>query len=273
MNMVKKNKILLTNDDGIAAPGLLSLWKAVEGFSDTVVVAPDSNFSGAGVGITLKKPLRLSAVPWGKGENTSVAWSVNGKPADCVKLGVSVVLQENPDLIISGINDQSNLGRTVFYSGTVGGVIEGALKGIPGIAFSYYCGDFGVDPDDRVVKEYVAAIVQHVLHHPLPFGTILNVNFPDLSKIVRGIKLARQGLGYWSDNLEKRIHPNGNTPYFWLGEKWHYHEESLDSDVALLQKGYITAVPLCVKELTCENMMRDHKESFETKLNDIFVKS
>jgi 5'-nucleotidase len=259
--MTKKVKILLTNDDGIHAPGLKALWRSLNGIADITVIAPADDNSGAGVGITLKNPLRVDAVAWEKG---TCAWKVNGKPADCVKLALGAVMKEKPDLIVSGINRGSNSGRTVFYSGTVGCVIEGALRQIPGIAFS--CEDF-VEPDYAAVEKHVLAIVQHTLAHPLPSGTILNVNFPDLSKPVYGIKLARQGLGYWIDNPEERTHPTEATPYFWLGGKWNHHDEPHDSDVALLRKGYITAVPIHVEELTHHNMIRDHKELFEEKLN------
>ena len=130
--MTRKPKILITNDDGIFAPGLRSLWQALVDYADVSIVAPTDDTSGAGAGITIKTPLRVDVVPW---ENGTRAWKVNGKPADCVKLALGTILTEKPDLIVSGINRGSNSGRTVFCSGTVGGVIEGALRKIPGIAF------------------------------------------------------------------------------------------------------------------------------------------
>lgn len=261
--MTKPN-ILLTNDDGISAPGLKSLAEALKDFADISIIAPDADASGSGVGITLKTPLRADPVAWSHGIK---AWKVNGKPADCVKLGLGAILETPPDLIVSGINHGSNSGRTVFYSGTVGGVIEGALRRIPGIAFS--CEDHE-HPDFEAAKKYVLSIVQHTFDHPLPMGTILNVNFPNLNQPVYGIKLARQGLGYWIDNPNERIHPTDGTPYFWLGGKWEHHDEPQESDVALLQKGYITAVPIHILEMTHQNMIRDHKELFEEKLNRQF---
>jgi 5'-nucleotidase len=259
-----KPKILLTNDDGIFAPGLRSLWESLVDFADITIIAPVDDTSGAGVGVTLKTPLRIDAVTWERGTR---AWKVNGKPADCVKLGLSAIMEDRPDLIVSGINRGSNSGRTVFYSGTVGSVIEGALRKIPGIAFS--CEDFE-DPNYAAVQKHVLAIVKHTIEHPLPTGTLLNVNFPNLSNPVYGIKLARQGLGYWIDNPDQRTHPTEGTPYYWLGGKWEHHDEPLDSDVALLKRGYITAVPIHVEELTHQTMMRDHKELFEEKLNNSF---
>lgn len=264
MSTQKKPKILLTNDDGIFAPGLHSLWEALVGYADITIIAPDDDASGSGVGITLKNPLRIKEVPWEKGTS---AWKVDGKPADCVKLALGALLTEKPDLIVSGINHGSNSGRTVFYSGTVGGVIEGALRRIPGIAFSY---DDASVPDYQLVKKYVLSIVQHAMENSLPFGTILNVNFPESTKPLKGIKFARQGLGYWIDNPDKRTHPNENSPYFWLGGKWEPHDEPADSDVLLLQQGFITVVPIRVDEMTHYGLIEDHRKTFETKFDHLF---
>jgi 5'-nucleotidase len=263
---MSKPKILITNDDGIFAPGLKSLWHALVNFADVTIIAPNDDSSGAGTGITLKTPLRIDNVPWEQGTQ---AWKVNGKPADCVKLGLGSLLKEKPDLIVSGINMGSNSGRTVFYSGTVGGVIEGALRKIPGIAFS--CEDFFEKPDFPAVEKYVLAIVQHALEHPIPSGTIYNVNFPDFSRKMLGVKFTKQGLGYWIDTPDQRIHPTEGTPYFWLGGKWEHHEEPEDSDVLLLQKGYITVVPIRVDELTHHGLIDSHKQLFEEKLNHSFI--
>lgn len=260
----KKPRILITNDDGIFAQGLKSLWEALNEYADITIIAPADDASGSGVGITLKNPLRIKEVPWEKG---TAAWKVDGKPADCVKLGLGAILTEKPDLIVSGINHGSNSGRTVFYSGTVGGVIEGALRKIPGIAFS--CED-GSPTDYQLLQKYIASIVQYALEYPLPFGTILNVNFPDTTKPFQGIKLARQGLGYWIDSPDKRVHPIENTSYFWLGGKWEHHEELDDSDVSLLQKGFITVVPIRIDEMTHHGLIENSKEAFESQFEPLF---
>jgi 5'-nucleotidase len=262
--MIKKPKILITNDDGIYAPGLRSLWKALLNYADLSIVAPAEDTSGAGAGITLKTPLRIDAVPWEQGTR---AWKVNGKPADCVKLALGMILSEKPDLIVSGINSGSNSGRTIFCSGTVGGVIEGALRKIPGIAFSCEESD---KPDYSTIEQHILSIVQHFIEHPIPVGTLFNVNFPDLSKPLQGYKLARQGQGFWIDSPDQRIHPTEGTPYFWLGGKWEHHEEIDDSDVSLLREGYITVVPIRIDELTHHGMIDSHKEFFEEKLNRSF---
>ncbi len=259
--MTKRPKILLTNDDGIHAPGLRSLWQALVDYADLTIVAPMDDMSGSGAGITLKSPLRLEPVSW---DRQTPAWKTSGKPADCVKLGLGALLTEKPDLVLSGINRGSNLGRTLFYSGTVGGVIEGALKQIPGIAFS--CEDFH-NPDYQAAEKYVLSLVQHTLEHPLPFGTVLNVNFPDASKPHRGFKFARQGFGFWGNHPDERTHPTEGTPYFWLGGDWQHHDENENSDVALLQQGYITVVPIRVDELTHHDWIASHQEVFEMKMN------
>lgn len=259
-----KPKILITNDDGIYAAGIQTLWEAVADFADIMIVAPSENVSGAGVSITLNNPLRMEELQWGYGAK---AWKVSGRPADCVKLGLNAFLPEIPDLILSGINRGSNTGRTVFYSGTVGGVIEGALRRVPGIAFSY---ENYENPDFSLLKKYILPIVEHTLKHPLPPGTILNVNFP--GKPIQGIRLAKQGLGFMNDDPDKRMHPTEGTPYYWLGEKWEHHEEHEDSDVVLLAQGYITAVPIRVQELTHHTHIDSHRSIFERSFDKLFAK-
>ena len=259
---MNKPKILITNDDGIYAPGIQALWESLTSYADVMVVAPAENMSGAGVSITINNPLRMKEIEWKPGVK---AWKFSGKPADCVKLGLNAFLPEKPDLILSGINRGSNSGRTIFYSGTVGGVIEGALRRVPGIAFSYEKYD---NPDFSPLKQYILPIIEHTLKHPLPQGTILNVNFPD--KPFKGIRLAQQGHGYMNDDPDKRIHPTEGTPYYWLGEKWEHHDEHHDSDVALLAQGFVTAVPIRVQELTHHAHIEEHRQTFEQLLNQLF---
>lgn len=250
-----KPRILITNDDGIFSPGLRHLWEALVDHAHVTIVAPAMDRSGSGLGVTLRKPLQIEEVSWDK--NTP-AWKVTGTPADCVKLGFGIILKEKPDLIVSGINSGSNAGRTLLYSGTVGGVIEGAFRNIPGIAFSLEDMD---NPDFKPSNKYIYPIVKHVIDHPLPQGTILNVNIPNTLDL-KGIKLARQGKSYWMDNPDARIHPQGN-PYFWIGGRWDTHEESEDSDVFLLSQGYITAVPAHINELTDHDTLQKRKAQFE----------
>lgn len=253
---------LITNDDGIHAAGIKHLWDAVHEFADVAIVAPLSEKSGSGVAITNFKPLRISQVFW---EKNTPAWSVSGTPADCVKMALSVLLKRQPNLILSGINSCTNSGRTLFYSGTVGGAIEGALRGIPGLAFSFNdnYSEESVFPPVGSVKSHIVSLVRHFLEDPLPSGTLVNINFPsNCTKEIKGFKMAKQGRGYWVEKPDLRTQPEG-IPYYWLGNRWSDHEEEPDSDVALLKEGYITAVPLHVADLTHHDLLQSRRSAFE----------
>lgn len=253
--------LLITNDDGIHAPGIRHLWESVHEFADVAIVAPHTEKSGCGLSITWAKPLHVNPVTW---EKNTPAWSINGTPADCVKMALAVLLQKSPDMIISGINRGSNAGRSALYSGTIGGAIEGVLRGIPGIAFSF--SDYEVPPLSATQK-YIFPLIEHFLHHPLPQGTLLNVNFPYHCKEgVKGFRMAKQGKGYWKEAPDRRIHPEG-APYYWLGGSWGSVDEDPESDVSLLDRGYVAAVPLHVGELTCKATLEKHKGHAEKKLN------
>ena len=138
------------------------------------------------------------------------------------------------------------------------------MKGIPGIAFSY-C-DYDFTPSVEVTKKFIFPLIQHFITHPLPPGTILNVNFPYTANEIKGVRIAMQGKGHWSEQPDKRIHPDG-IPYYWLGGRWHSVEEELESDVALLEQGYITAVPLQVCQLTHPEVFATHKEAISKKFD------
>lgn len=254
--MTRKPRILLTNDDGISAPGLKNLWKALSDIADLSIIAPATEKSGVGLSITIREPLQIQSVQW---ENGTPAWKVTGTPADCVRLGLSVILKERPDLIVSGINRGANSGRNVLYSGTIGGVIEGTLRNVPGIALS--CVDFE-NPDYSLTLPHIGPLVQHILAQPLPKGTLLNVNFPS-TPAIKGVKMARQGKGYWIEDPLERLHPEGHS-YYWLGGKWHEHEEHEESDVFLLNEGYGAAVPIHVDEMTDMELFRSRKEHFDS---------
>jgi 5'-nucleotidase len=266
--MTQRPFFLITNDDGINAPGIRHLWEAVHEFADVAVVAPQVEKSGSGLSITWKKPLHIYPVSW---EKNTPAWCVSGTPADCVKMALNTLLPKRPTLIVSGVNRGSNAGRTVLYSGTIGGVIEGTLKDIPGIAFSF--SDLDVPPV-AATKNHILKIIRHFLEHPLPSGTLLNVNFPlNCKDGVKGIKMAKQGRSYWVESPDKRIHPEG-APYYWLGGEWGYVEEESDSDVALLGEGYISVTPIHVGHLTCQKTFEKHKSLFsEAEVSEDFIDS
>jgi 5'-nucleotidase len=254
--MTEKPYILITNDDGIDAIGIKTLFNALKDFAKISIVAPSRQRSGSGLGITVHDPLIVDHVPW---ENAA-AWKVSGTPADCVRLALSVFLERKPDLIVSGVNPGANHGRILLYSGTVGGIIEGSLRGIPGVAFSCY--DW-TDPDLESAEKYILPIITNLLDHPLPKGCFLNVNFPPKKHPIRGVKMARQGLGYWIENIDEPLSKEG-PHYFWPSERWHHHEEHEESDVTLLEKGFVTAVPIKITELTDHAVILERKESFES---------
>ncbi|OGN56926.1 MAG: 5'/3'-nucleotidase SurE [Chlamydiae bacterium RIFCSPHIGHO2_12_FULL_44_59] len=252
--------ILITNDDGIHAPGIKHLAEAIREHADVAIVAPHAEKSGSGLSITWTKPLHIRPYTW---EHNIPAWSLNGTPADCVKMALAVLLEKMPDMVVSGINRGSNSGRTVLYSGTIGGVIEAVLKGIPGIAFSYSDVD---EPPVFITKKMIFPIIQHFLKHLLPAGTLLNVNFPyHLRDGIKGIRMAKQGKSYWKEDPDRRIHPEG-APYYWLGGAWGSVQEDPESDVALLEQGYIAIAPIQVGELTCKTTFETHKNFSEKTL-------
>jgi len=257
-----KPKILITNDDSISAPGIWHLWNAVKNHYETCIVAPKFEQSGKGLGITLHEALHIDPVSW---DNDCPAFSVTGTPADCIKLAASIILPHPPDLIISGINRGCNAGRTVLYSGTIGGVIEGVLRGISGIAFSSF--DIA-DTEYTLFEPYIAEIVDFVIKHPMPSGTLLNVNFPSKHvlqalnlEIPPGIKLTRQGKQYWIEDPLK--HASADSAYM-LGTKLKSFDELSESEIYWLEKGYIACVPIHVDELSDFRYIRAQEQAFET---------
>jgi 5'-nucleotidase len=259
---MNKPKVLLTNDDGIHASGLKHLWKALRDFCDVSIVAPSLERSGAGLSVTLRDPLHATPFTW---EEKIPCWQVSGTPADCVRIAMKVLLIETPDLVISGINKGANSGRTLLYSGTVGGAIEGVMHDIPSIAFS--CDDYD-DPRYNYFESEIFPLVHYLLNNPLPSGSFLNVTFPSsYENQHKGYRLARQGLGYYKGDLLKRTHPEGRD-YYWMGGYWKEHKEHEESDVSLLKQGYITVVPVHIKELTDLATLDQRKETF----NDLFQK-
>ncbi len=261
--MVKRPFILVTNDDGVFAPGLKHLWKALQNMADVVVVAPASEQSGVSLSITLRHPLHIEKVEWPSYD--AKVWSVNGTPADCVKLALNVILPSPPQLIVSGINRGTNAGRNVLYSGTVAAIIEGVLHDIPGIAFSI--GDY-VDPPYAIAEIHIPRLIHYTLAHPLPPETFMNVNFPkNLEGGIRGIRFTRQGKEYWAENPEQRNHPGEGSPYYWLGSKLAQFEEEEESDINYLRQGYATAVPIHIGDLTHHEHLQQYREHFEKFVN------
>ena len=241
--------ILLTNDDGIYAEGILALYREIRKIARVTVVAPDSEKSSVGHAITLSHPLYVKKVRR-KGE--FFGYGVSGTPADCVKFGVSVILKKKPDLVISGINLGPNDGCSVFYSGTVAGAREGALLGLPSMAVSL--GTF-VNPDFSFAAKVSTRLSRILEKHFLKRGTFLNVNVPAIAaSLVRGIKLTRQGLVPIHGGFQKRKDPN-HRDYYWMTGTPPAHQNDLAIDTYALNKGYVTVTPIHC-DLTDENVLR-----------------
>jgi len=234
-----KPVILISNDDGITAPGLRNLVEVMKTIGEVVVVAPDSPQSAMGHAITINKPLRLDKVDVFPGV---LSYQCSGTPADCVKLAVNKVLHRKPDLLVSGINHGSNSSINVIYSGTMSAAMEGAIEGIPSIGFSL-C-NFSLDSDFTAAKHYVKIIAKNILKIGLQEGTLLNVNFPylPLSKI-KGIKICRQANAKWKEEFDERMDPN-KRKYYWLTGEFINNDKGEDTDEWALSKGYVSIVPV-----------------------------
>ncbi len=239
MTASKRPVILVTNDDGITAPGLHALVEAVKNLGDITVVAPDSPQSGMGHAITINNPLRLDKVDLHGGHNW---YQCSGTPVDCVKLAIDKILHRKPDLCVSGINHGSNSSINVIYSGTMSAAMEGAIEGIPSIGFSLL--DYSLDADFTAAKKYAELIAQNVLKNGLPGGTLLNVNIPNLQiKSLKGVKVCRQANAKWIEEFDERLDPN-KRKYYWLTGKFINNDKGQDTDEWALANGYISLVPV-----------------------------
>lgn len=232
--------ILITNDDGISAPGIRNLVEAVKGLGKVVVVAPDKPQSGMGHAITIGNPLRLH--PMHHLFEGVDAWQCSGTPVDCVKLAVDKVLRRKPDLCLSGINHGSNHSINVIYSGTMSAAVEAAIESIPSVGFSLL--DYSVEADFSAARKYVRIIVEQVLQHPLDKHLILNVNFPAIpDSLIKGIKVCRQAYAKYEEDFIERNDPTGKK-YYWLTGKFVNFDRGRDTDVWALEHNYVSVVPV-----------------------------
>jgi 5'-nucleotidase len=233
--------ILITNDDGVTAPGIRSLIEAVHDLGKVIVVAPDSPQSGMGHAITIGKPLRLDEVSLFKDLGVQ-AWQSSGTPVDCVKLAHDVILHHKPDICLSGINHGSNASINVIYSGTMSAAMEAAVEGIPSAGFSLQ--DFNFDADFTLAKKVARNIAQKMLSAILPQPFLLNVNIPKIEESeFKGIKICRQADAKWAENFEKRKDPRGRN-YYWMTGKFINRDKGLDTDIAALNDNYASVVPI-----------------------------
>lgn len=235
----KRPVILVTNDDGITAPGLRALAEAMSEIGEVYVVAPDSPQSGMGHAITLNRPLRLDQVNVFKGIES---WQSSGTPVDCVKLAVNQVLHRKPDLCVSGINHGSNSSINIIYSGTMSAAMEGAFEGIPSIGFSL--SNYSLEADFKPAMHYAKLISKNILKNGLPERTLLNVNIPDLPlKKIKGIKICRQAFAKWDEKFDERTDPN-KRKYYWLTGKFQNLDKGEDTDEKALENGFVSVVPV-----------------------------
>ena len=259
---MKKPTILISNDDGVYAPGIKHLCLALKELANTFVVAPTVEQSATSLSISIRKPLKIEKINWGADfENI---WAVNGTPADCIKLALTTILPHKPDLIVSGINRGKNVGRNILYSGTVAAVIEGVMHDIRGIALS--ASDLS-DPNYSEFEPFIKKLVSYFLEVNIKQPTFLNVNFPPKTTAIKGIELATQGKEFWIEDPQKRFHPFEEEPYFWLGGKIATFKETGQSDVTLLSKGFITVVPVQINELTDFDFINKNNNSFQKFFN------
>ena len=258
--------ILVTNDDGVQAPGLLALAQAMRQVADKVtVLAPDRNWSASGHVKTLERPLRVVETAL---EDGSSAWASDGAPSDCVALAQMGFIPEKIDLVVSGINPNANIGHDVTYSGTVTAAMEAAIWGIPGVAVSLDRPEgLTGEVDYRDAAEAARRVVAWLATQPsLPKDLILNVNVPYGSlDEMKGFRLTRQGLRIYHDELVRRLDPRGR-PYFWIGGEAPTGVEEPGTDYGALSAGYISITPIQL-DLTSRKVMDwMSTEAFETSV-------
>lgn len=235
MNKRQRPLILVTNDDGITAPGMRALIAVAEELGDVIVVAPDSPQSGKGHAITVNNTLYINKI-------SETEYSCSGTPVDCVKIAVHEIFKEKPDLCISGINHGSNSSINVIYSGTMSAAVEAGIEGIPAIGFSL--ADFSWHADFEPTKTCVRQIIETVLQNKLPEGVVLNVNFPKTENgKFNGIKICRQANARWIERFDKRQTPYGRD-YYWLTGEFINYDKGEDTDEWALNNGYVSVVPV-----------------------------
>lgn len=239
MQADNKPTILITNDDGITAPGLHALVDAMQGLGNIVIVAPDKPQSGMGHAITINDPLRLKKSDLFAGIE---AFACTGTPVDCVKLAKDKILHKKPELCVSGINHGSNSSINIIYSGTMSAAVEASIEGIPAIGFSLL--DFSLQADFNGAKKFARTIAEQVLQFGLPQATLLNVNIPAVKEDeIKGIKICRQAVAKWEEEYDERFDPHGKK-YYWLTGKFVNYDKGDDTDEWALAHGYVSVVPV-----------------------------
>lgn len=249
----KRPLILVTNDDGITAPGIRALIEVMNTLGDVCVVAPDAPQSAMGHAITINDTLYCDPVKLHKDEPQR-EYSCSGTPVDCVKLAVNEILKRKPDLCVSGINHGSNSSINVIYSGTMSAAVEAGTIGIPSIGFSLL--DYSLEADFEPVKKYVKKLAMQCLENGLPKGVVLNVNFPKAAEDdIKGVKVCRQANAHWIENFDKRTNPLGRD-YYWLTGEFINEDKGEDTDEWALANNFVSVVPVQF-DLTAHHAIKD----------------
>ncbi len=258
-------KILLTNDDGIYAPGLFALYEALKDHHELHIVAPEAEMSAVGHAITLVDPIRVKKVHKNGG---FFGYAVSGTPADCVKIAVQEILDPRPDMILSGINVGNNVGINILYSGTVSAATEGAFLGIPSAAISL---GIQAKPDFSFAARFSRKVIRFLNKSGLGEGTALNVNIPPVApEEIEGVCLARQGTSWFEERFEKRRDPRGNV-YYWLAGETFIENGNPDNDTAALRRNKITITPIHY-DLTAEEELKRLRDSgLPDELGDLYL--
>ena len=256
--MEKRPLILVSNDDGITSPGIRHLIEAMIQLGEVVVVAPDSPQSGMGHAITIGNTLRIDKSDLFPGVE---AWQCSGTPADCVKIAKHHILKDRrPDLVVSGINHGANTSVSILYSGTMSAAIEAAMEGLPAIGFSL-C-EYGWEANFEHTLPYLISIAKEALTKGIPEGVALNVNFPaKQAEPIKGIKICRQAIAKWQEEFDQRKDPN-NRDYYWLMGNFVNLDKGDDTDIAAIEKNYISIVPSTF-DLTAHHAMAGMNKNWD----------
>jgi 5'-nucleotidase len=251
--------ILVTNDDGVHSPGLISLYKAMKELGDAYVVAPDRERSAVSHSLTMHRPLKVE-------ELREHVYSINGTPTDCVAVGINKILPERPAFVVSGINKGENLGDDISYSGTVSAAIESTIMGIPAFAISLVMRKQHMIPLLFETPSKIATeIAIYILEKSLPYDTLLNVNVPNTHiKSIKGIKFTRQGKRIYDNAIQETYDPYGKKHY-WIGGGEPYWEHGENTDIQAIQDGYISITPLHL-DLTNYDALRFLQERLSIKM-------
>lgn len=256
MSQPNRPLILVTNDDGITAPGISVLVEAVRALGEVVVVAPDSPQSGQGHAITLTQPMRIQEQDL-FGDDVK-AYTTNGTPVDCVKMANSVILKDRTiDFCVSGINHGSNVAINILYSGTMSAAMEASLEGIPSIGFSIT--EFDHSADFSPYQDLVTKICQYIMEEGMQNTSLLNVNIPYIPIAeIKGLKVCRQAEANWKEDYVGNLDPFGRQ-YYWMSGEFRNDDPGKDTDVVALESGYVSIVP-CMHDLTAYKAISSLKE-------------